>query len=201
MPADFVFTDEHEELRKTVRAFLQRRSDDKAVRAAMASERGYDAEVWKQLAEELGLVGLIIPEQHGGAGFGAVELLVAMEEMGRALLCAPFLGTSVFAAQRVAHVRRRRDAEGAAAEDRFGRVHRLGRACRAERTLGPRGHRAAREGHGPERDARRREDARARRPHRERAARRRAQRSGPRAAARERRRGGSDAPARFPRST
>ena len=98
MPADFVFTDEHDELRKTVRAFLQKRSDEKAVRAAMTSERGYDAEVWKQLAEELGLVGLIIPEEYGGAGFGAVELLIAMEEMGRALLCAPFLSTSVFAA-------------------------------------------------------------------------------------------------------
>ena len=98
MPADFVFTDEHDELRKTVRAFLQRRSDEKAVRAAMATERGYDPAVWQQLAEELGLVGLIIPEEHGGAGFGPVELLVAMEEMGRALLCAPYLGTSVFAA-------------------------------------------------------------------------------------------------------
>jgi alkylation response protein AidB-like acyl-CoA dehydrogenase len=49
-------------------------------------------------AEELGLVGLIIP-RHGGAGYGPVELLIAMEEMGRALL-APFLGTSVFAARR-----------------------------------------------------------------------------------------------------
>ena len=98
MPADFVFTDEHNELRATVRAFLEKRSDEKAVRATMASERGFDPEVWKQLAEELGLVGLIIPEEHGGAGFGPVELLVAMEEMGRALLCAPFLGTAVFAA-------------------------------------------------------------------------------------------------------
>jgi alkylation response protein AidB-like acyl-CoA dehydrogenase len=98
MPADFVFTDEHHELRKTVRAFLEQRSDEKAVRAAMVSELGYDPELWKQLAEELGLVGLIIPEPHGGAGLSAVELLIAMEEMGRALLCAPFLGTSVFAA-------------------------------------------------------------------------------------------------------
>jgi alkylation response protein AidB-like acyl-CoA dehydrogenase len=98
MPADFVFTDEHHELRKTVRSFLEKRSDEKAVRATMVSERGYDLELWKQLAEELGLVGLIIPEEHGGAGLGAVELLVAMEEMGRALLCAPYLGTSVFAA-------------------------------------------------------------------------------------------------------
>jgi len=99
MPADFAFTDEHESLRQTLRDFLSKRSDEKAVRAAMVSERGYDPEVWKQLAGELGLVGLVIPEEHGGAGFGPVELLIAMEEMGRALLCAPFLGTSVFAAQ------------------------------------------------------------------------------------------------------
>jgi len=99
MPAEFVFTDEHDALRQTLRDFLSKRSDEKAVRAAMVSERGYEPEVWKQLAEELGLVGLLIPEEHGGAGFGPVELLIAMEEMGRALLCAPFLGTSVFAAQ------------------------------------------------------------------------------------------------------
>ncbi|HTO54822.1 MAG TPA: acyl-CoA dehydrogenase family protein [Myxococcota bacterium] len=99
MPADFVFTEEHEALRQNLRSFLEKRSDEKAVRAAMVSERGWDPEVWKQLAEELGLVGLVIPEEHGGAGYGPVELLIAMEEMGRALLCAPFLGTSVFAAQ------------------------------------------------------------------------------------------------------
>src|SRR5215467_2822340 len=99
MPAEFVFTDEHEALRQNLRAFLAKRSDEKAVRAAMVTERGYEPDVWKQLAEELGLAGLLIPEEHGGAGFGPVELLIAMEEMGRALLCSPFLGTSVFATQ------------------------------------------------------------------------------------------------------
>src|SRR6516164_8494724 len=99
MPADFVFTEEHEALRQNLRAFLEKRSDEKAVRAAMVSERGFEPEVWKQLARELGLAGLVIPEEHGGAGYGPVELLIAMEEVGRALLCAPFLGTSVFAAQ------------------------------------------------------------------------------------------------------
>jgi alkylation response protein AidB-like acyl-CoA dehydrogenase len=99
MPADFVFTDEHDALRQNLRAFLEKRSDEKAVRAAMVTERGFEPEVWKQLAQELGLAGLVIPEEHGGAGYGPVELLIAMEEMGRALLCSPFLGTSVFAAQ------------------------------------------------------------------------------------------------------
>jgi alkylation response protein AidB-like acyl-CoA dehydrogenase len=99
MPADFVFTDEHDALRQNLRDFLAKRSDEKAVRAAMVTERGFEPEVWKQLAEELGLVGLLIPEELGGAGMSPVELLIAMEEMGRALLCAPFLGTSVFAVE------------------------------------------------------------------------------------------------------
>jgi alkylation response protein AidB-like acyl-CoA dehydrogenase len=98
MAFDFSFTEEHEELRATVRAFLQEKSDEQAVREHMASELGFSRELWTQLAEELGLAGLIIPEEHGGAGFTYVELLVVMEEMGRALLCAPFLGTSVLAA-------------------------------------------------------------------------------------------------------
>ena len=97
MAIDFSFTDEHEELRATVRAFLAEKSDEAAVRAQMATERGFDPAVWTQMAEQLGLAGLIVPEEHGGAGMGYVELLVVMEEMGRALLCAPFLGTAVFA--------------------------------------------------------------------------------------------------------
>ena len=97
MALDFSFTDEHEELRATVRAFLQERSDETAVRAQMATERGFDDEVWNQMAEQLGLAGLIIPEEYGGAGMSYVELLVVMEEMGRALLCSPFLSSAVFA--------------------------------------------------------------------------------------------------------
>ena len=71
MPADFVFTDEHDALRQNLRDFLAKRSDEKAVRATMVGERGFDPEVWKQLAEELGLVGLLVPEEFGGAGMNA----------------------------------------------------------------------------------------------------------------------------------
>ena len=67
MALDFSFTDEHEELRATVRAFLEKRSPEEAVREQMASERGYDPGVWKQMAEELGLAGLIIDEEIGRA--------------------------------------------------------------------------------------------------------------------------------------
>ena len=103
MAIDFAFTDEHEELRATLRAFLAERSDEAAVREQMTTDRGYDSEVWEQMAEQMGLAGLIIPEEHGGAGYTYVELLVAMEEMGRALLCSPFLGTAVFSTNALLH--------------------------------------------------------------------------------------------------
>ena len=91
------FSEEHEELRATVRQFFSDQSDEQTVRAHMATDRGWDAGLWGQLAEQVGLAGLIIPEEHGGAGFGYVELCVVAEEMGRALVCAPYLSTAVFA--------------------------------------------------------------------------------------------------------
>jgi alkylation response protein AidB-like acyl-CoA dehydrogenase len=97
------FTDEHEELRATVRQFLADRSDEQAVRSMMATERGFDEEVWQQMAEQVGLTGLIVPEEHGGAGFGYVELCIVAEEMGRALLCAPYLSTAVMATNALLH--------------------------------------------------------------------------------------------------
>jgi alkylation response protein AidB-like acyl-CoA dehydrogenase len=103
MAFDFSFTDEHEELRATLRSFLKEKSDETLVREQMATEQGFDLQVWEQLAEQMGLAGLIIPEEHGGAGTTYVELLIVMEEMGRALLCAPYLGTAVFAANALLH--------------------------------------------------------------------------------------------------
>jgi alkylation response protein AidB-like acyl-CoA dehydrogenase len=92
------FSEEQEQLRALVRRFCAERSPESAVRAAMVGEHGYDAALWRLLASELGLPGLIVPEELGGAGLGAVELGLAMEEMGRALLCAPFLSSAVLAA-------------------------------------------------------------------------------------------------------
>jgi alkylation response protein AidB-like acyl-CoA dehydrogenase len=103
MAIDFSFTDEHEQLRATLRAFLEEKSDEATVREQMATESGYDPAVWQQMAEQMGLAGLIIPEEYGGAGYGYVELLVVMEEMGRALLCAPYLGTAVLATNALLH--------------------------------------------------------------------------------------------------
>jgi alkylation response protein AidB-like acyl-CoA dehydrogenase len=94
---DFAFTPEHDELRQTIRKFLADKSPEVAVRRLMSTELGYDPQVWAQMAEQMGLLGLIIPEEHGGAGLGFVELAIALEEMGRTLLCAPYLSTAVLA--------------------------------------------------------------------------------------------------------
>ncbi|MDJ0851844.1 MAG: acyl-CoA dehydrogenase family protein [Myxococcota bacterium] len=93
----FEFSDEHEDLRRTVRSFLEQESEESRVRELMADESGFDAALWQRMAQELGIVGLIVDEPHGGAGFGNVELAIVMEEMGRALLCAPFLSSAVLA--------------------------------------------------------------------------------------------------------
>lgn len=64
----------------------------------MATSDGYEPAVWKQMAQELGLQGLHVPKVYGGQGLSFVELAVVLEEMGRALLCAPFLSTVCLAA-------------------------------------------------------------------------------------------------------
>ncbi|MBL4867763.1 MAG: acyl-CoA/acyl-ACP dehydrogenase [Pseudomonadales bacterium] len=91
------FTDEHEQFREFVRKFMSTNSDATEVRRLMETENGYDADVWNNLSEALGLPGIIIPEEYGGQGFGPVELCIALEEMGRSLLCAPYFGSSVLA--------------------------------------------------------------------------------------------------------
>ncbi|MCY4272155.1 MAG: acyl-CoA/acyl-ACP dehydrogenase [bacterium] len=100
---NFAFSEEQEELRRFVRQFLDDKSPESAVREQMDTEKGYDDAVWDQMAEQLGLQGLIIPEEYGGSGFGYVELIVVLEEMGRALLCAPFFSSVVLAANTLIH--------------------------------------------------------------------------------------------------
>ena len=95
---NFAFTEEQEELRSTIRAFLEAKSSEADVREQMETDNGYDEAVWSQMAEQMGLQGLHIPEEYGGSGFGYVELGIVLEEMGRALLCAPFFSSVVLAA-------------------------------------------------------------------------------------------------------
>jgi len=95
---NFAFSEEQEELRTAVRRFLQEKSPETEVRRLMETEDGYDPAVWSQMADQLGLQSLTIPEEYGGSGFSYVELIVVLEEMGSALLCAPFFSTVALAA-------------------------------------------------------------------------------------------------------
>src|SRR5262249_36494048 len=97
----FAFTDEQEQFRAAIRRFLQEKSPPTEVRRLMDTAAGYDPEIWRQLSEQLALPGIHIPEQYGGAGFGMVELCIVTEEMGRALLCAPYFSTAVLAANAI----------------------------------------------------------------------------------------------------
>jgi alkylation response protein AidB-like acyl-CoA dehydrogenase len=100
---NFAFTEEQEELRKTVRAFLEAKSPESAVREQMETDDGFDPAVWAQMGEQMGLQGLHIPEEFGGSGYSYVELGIVLEEMGRALLCAPFFSSVVLAANTLLH--------------------------------------------------------------------------------------------------
>jgi alkylation response protein AidB-like acyl-CoA dehydrogenase len=90
---------ERDELRRSVRRFLDERSPVAAARTLAVAGDSYDPLVWRQLADELGLLGLAVPEEHGGSGASFAELGVVLEEMGASLLCAPYLATTVLAAQ------------------------------------------------------------------------------------------------------
>ncbi len=90
-------TPEQDELRAAVRALLDRHAH-RAVRAAVDDHAPHDRDLWRRLGTELGVLGLAVPEELGGAGAGHVERAVVAEELGRALLPCPFLGSAVLAA-------------------------------------------------------------------------------------------------------
>ena len=97
MTARLIPSPEEEELRASVRAFLERKSPEAEVRRLMISPDGFDRSVWAQMANQLGLQGLAVPERFGGSGFGFRELAIAVEEMGRALYTGPFFSSAVLA--------------------------------------------------------------------------------------------------------
>ncbi|MEU5844113.1 acyl-CoA dehydrogenase family protein [Rhodococcus sp. NPDC047139] len=92
-------TEERAALRESVRTLLAKHADSSAVRGAIASENGYDADLWTMLVEQIGVAALAIPEEYDGIGASAAETHVVLEELGRTLAPTPFLGSAVLAAQ------------------------------------------------------------------------------------------------------
>lgn len=84
-------SDEQQELAATVRAFLKKRSPEVEVRRLMDAGGAGDPDVWAQMAQQLGLQGLIIPEQYDGGGFGFGAAALVLEQLGASLLVAPYL--------------------------------------------------------------------------------------------------------------
>lgn len=86
------------ELRTTLKRMLSSTAPESVVREHLASPDGFDRTAWRRLANEIGVQGLAIAEEHGGAGYGLRELVVAAEEFGQALYPGPFLSTVLLSA-------------------------------------------------------------------------------------------------------
>ena len=92
-------------LRQTVAALVEKHASPAAVREAMASERGYDESLWKLLCEQVGAAALVVPEELGGAGGELADAAVVLEELGKALVPTPLLGTTLAELALIAAIR------------------------------------------------------------------------------------------------
>ncbi len=89
---DLGLSEEQEMLKNVSRDFLEKEVPEKYVRDMEEDERGYSPEVWSKMASQ-GWQGLLIPEEYDGSGFGFLDLVVLLEEFGRALVPGPFIST------------------------------------------------------------------------------------------------------------
>src|SRR4051812_27036414 len=100
---DFTFNEDQEELRRAVRAFMERESPSSYMRAMIDDERGFTDAVWDHLVD-LGWTALLVPEADGGLGLGLVDLVVVMEEMGRVTFPGPYFSSAVTATLAATHL-------------------------------------------------------------------------------------------------
>jgi alkylation response protein AidB-like acyl-CoA dehydrogenase len=88
-------TEERKLLAETVAALVAKHAGPEAVRAAMDSARGYDESLWQLLCEQVGAAALLVPEEFGGAGGELADAATVLQELGRALVPTPLLGTTL----------------------------------------------------------------------------------------------------------
>jgi alkylation response protein AidB-like acyl-CoA dehydrogenase len=94
----FAFTAEQDDLREVLRRFTADRASLAGTRARLGTAAPWDPATWTAMADDLGLLGVDLPEEHGGTGLSTVELAIAAEELGRVLWSGPFLASIGFAA-------------------------------------------------------------------------------------------------------
>lgn len=88
-------SEERDLLRRIVAALVDKHASPEAVRRAMESDAGYDTALWRMLCEQVGAAALVVPEEFGGAGGEFADAAVVLEELGRALVPSPLLGTTL----------------------------------------------------------------------------------------------------------
>ena len=102
MSLNLDFTDEQEMLREMVRGVCAQYCDHDALRALEDDPKGYSDELWTQLAE-LGVLGVLVPEEHGGSGMTMLDAVVVYEEFGRSLAASPHYVSCVVSASALNH--------------------------------------------------------------------------------------------------
>ena len=101
--ADLLYDETDEELRGNLRGMLSERSPWSKVLARVESPETCDSKLWAVLAGEMGLAGLAVPEELGGAGATWRQVAVVLEELGRAVAPVPYLGSAVIATRALLH--------------------------------------------------------------------------------------------------
>ncbi|MDX2936004.1 acyl-CoA dehydrogenase family protein [Streptomyces ipomoeae] len=96
---DLLYSEEEEALRAAVRDLLTDHCDAPRVIARIESDAPHDRELWKLLADGMGLAGLLVPEEYGGQGATHREAAVVLEELGRAVAPVPYLTSAVVATE------------------------------------------------------------------------------------------------------
>ncbi|MEJ2887852.1 acyl-CoA dehydrogenase family protein [Actinomycetospora aeridis] len=92
---DLLYSDVEDDLRASVRALVDKQAPWDAVLRRTDTAEAVDTDLWKRLTQEIGVAGLAVPEERGGAGASWREVAVVAEELGRAVAPVPFLGTAV----------------------------------------------------------------------------------------------------------
>ncbi|GGS45625.1 acyl-CoA dehydrogenase family protein [Actinokineospora fastidiosa] len=92
-----LYTEQEQDLRDAVRAVLADRCSANTVLARVEGDLPYDGDLWRVLARDVGVAGLLVPESLGGAGASSREAAVVLEELGRAVAPVPFLTSAVLA--------------------------------------------------------------------------------------------------------
>ncbi len=146
---DIGFTEEQELLRDTARKFLDSECPTSFVRRMMATEDAVTGEFWRKLAEQ-GWLGIAYPEEDGGSGLGLVDLVVLMEEVGRAVMPGPYPATVLLGGAAIAEAGSAAQRQEWLPQIAAGEAKATPCRHRAQRALGRRRHHARRA-----RDARR----------------------------------------------